>query len=174
MQIFSSTLFSYLTASLFSIVGTVAIIFGPLTFLQFRNRRKYRKVLAEIDAGPSFVFRSEADCITRGFSPEQSAASHAAAEKWDLTLGTTASDAGFSYTVPRYATSSASALWTCEENHGKQYKQVGMSIDPPQYEPKIVGWAAVANDLTKAVPLYARPDPNEGIRWDKKIMRFDT
>jgi uncharacterized protein YgiB involved in biofilm formation len=130
------------------------------------NRAGYSRLLSDIDARKSVVFTSVDGCVANGFSREQCEAGRRTALAF----------AEEHRTALRY-----SSRDLCSRTHGDTCSATtGMTpiltwingvpntnyIYTTTHRPSVVGWQAAADDLAKAVPLYATPDPAIGIRRD--------
>lgn len=172
------------TRAFIKVVGSAAAAVSALTapFVLYlhlaatQNLRELQQTLNDLDGRPTVVFNSVADGVRKGYAEKDCVASEAAARAWMQKEGT-----GVSY----------SSYQACAEKHGTALEDVSMLpggvtmvptgqggmmpvSTPPttiiSYKPPMVGWQAAQDDLQVAVPLYASPKANTGLRQDGRAF----
>lgn len=149
----------------------IAVITSPFVYMAIENIDENSKLLADLDARETHIFRSLYDCVSNGYEIESCKKSYNNA----VTLSK-ASGLAISFNDKQ----------ACFSKHGdckKEEQQVAGCMNAGNvpvcstqtqitYTPFIRGWQAAAGNIHKAAPLYGSPDPRILIRSDNKILQL--
>ena len=142
----------------------VAVMVSPLIYIGYQNAHALEQRFEQIDSGVSEVFNSVAECQAK-YNLEDCNASKEEALDIARELGTTI----------EYSSQSA-----CSINHTQCdshtfmvpiTNRVGNTsittyVSQTHYVPAVVGWQAMVDDLTIAVPLYQADAEGMAVRKD--------
>lgn len=139
-----------------SLVKLVAAV-GALTIcggIALYNCNKSDDKIKAIDAGPSTIFNSVAECMSHKNTQDICNSSHGIANSDSHSLGTRIT---YSFKL------------SCEKEHGNtceyHYRRKGSF-----YSPTMMAWQVRKDNIQIAVPLYGTTHPGEFMRTDKKII----
>ncbi len=133
------------------------------------NYNDMQKTIAKMDQQPTVVFNSFADCQRQGFDAANCAVSQQKAANIAEGLGTKLTY----YTLSQ-----------CTIRHGSCVPHVDTDTScdtdgnncttttTTTYNPPVVGWIALADDISKSLPLYSSASSGLGVRYDGREYSF--
>ena len=172
-------------AGVISAVGVVAcgVIAAPFIYWTHSNNVIYTDLLAEIDQGQSRIFVPGNTCQQQGFPEQQCKTGEAAAFAWSSTWGTSLDYSSFDQCTAKHGNNCHEetimipvTTYTYQTTFDTKGNPSTIAIPnttyypTTEYEPKVVGWQALADDLTKAAPLYNSPERGLCVRYDGKTF----
>ena len=162
------------------IVGFTTGLMGLSNLLKStRNhirRYRYYKLLKLMDSSQTEIFVSKRDCLQKGYNSALCDKSFDNAMKWAETPLTS-----FIY-------DSKDACLNIHQTATEQcYKESSLAVEGTPsgsitllprsknkiiYQPDVIGWQALAIDITKSVPLYSCSRPGYALRFDQQELRL--